>query len=98
MDQLSHSMWQKRKEGLNRSTNNGDMDKKAKWMNEWVSLWHLYNYWVAELLKIVADYYFNMKSLIINKSLDPSNKDKSHFYKTILLIGLQFWLVVLFFR
>ena len=57
MASLSNSRWQNYVERQNKSTNNGDLDNKAKcpmseWMSEGVSLWHLSNYREAELLKI----------------------------------------------
>ncbi len=53
MASLSNSMWQNRKERPNGPTNNWDMVDKAKralWVSEGVSLWHLSNNREAELL------------------------------------------------
>ena len=66
---LSNSRKQNRKERPNRSTNNGDMDEKAKRL--WVSVWHLSYYGEAELLKLISYVYtlFDPNNLFSNKIL-----------------------------
>ena len=47
-------MWQNHKERPNRTTNNEVIAERAKRpVSDGVSLWHLYNQKVAELLKII---------------------------------------------
>ena len=56
MASLSNSRWQNRKDRANPSTNKEDMVDKAKrdGVSQGLSLWHLFNYKEAELLKMQA--------------------------------------------